>query len=241
MTATPRIDEIRAREKAATPGHWGTSYDGKGTYTVEAQPRLIPDEGNVNAGTVATLSGEHGDGQTYANARFTAHARDDVTFLLDRVAELEALVKDPTDQTSAPSPGNPTDGPIHEHFELSYADHLVAPRVLLQSMPTAWQEQFVGLLRQFDEAFQHVDKPHGYKVTVGKWMQLDDMDHSELHAAGIVMEGEEPDAGPGLETRYHREYDGAELTGQDYGFVPGRDPLPHYRHAYIEPRLGGGE
>ncbi|MGV9278096.1 hypothetical protein [Streptomyces griseosporeus] len=131
---------------------------------------------------------------------------------------------------------NPTDGPIHKYFELSYADHLVKNRTLLQSMPTEWQEQFVTLLRQLDDAFNHVEKPKGYRVTTGEWMQLDDMTLSELHAAGIEMEGEEPDAGPGPETRYHREFDGAELTGSDYGFVPGRDPIPHYRHAYIEPR-----
>jgi hypothetical protein len=93
MTATPRIEEIRSRADAATPGHWGTSYDGKGTYNIEAQPRLIPGVGNVDNGTVATLQGEHGDGQTYRNARFAAHAREDVPFLLDRVAELEAQVK----------------------------------------------------------------------------------------------------------------------------------------------------
>lgn len=107
MTATPettrttdvraRLDEIRAREQAATEGHWGTYYDGKGTYTVEAQPRLIPGQGNVNAGTVATLVGEHGDDQTYANARFVARARQDVQFLLDLVAELGSLVQDLAD------------------------------------------------------------------------------------------------------------------------------------------------
>jgi len=103
MTATPettrttdvhaRLTEIRDREQVATPGHWGTYYDGQGTYTVEAQPRLIPGQGNVTAGTVATLVGEHGDGQTYANARFIAHAREDVPFLLDLVAELGSLVE----------------------------------------------------------------------------------------------------------------------------------------------------
>ncbi len=131
---------------------------------------------------------------------------------------------------------NPTDGPIHEYFELTYADHLVKNRTLLQSMPTAWQKQFVTLLRQFDAAFDHVEKPKGYQVTAGRWMQLDDMTQQELHAAGIELDGEEPGAGPGEDTVYHREFDGAELSGQDYGFVPGRNPIPHYRHAYIEPR-----
>jgi hypothetical protein len=88
-----RLDEIRAREQAATPGHWGTEYDGEGTYYVHARLRTTPQEGMASDGVVATLPGEHADGQTYANARFTAHAREDVPFLLDRVAELEAQVK----------------------------------------------------------------------------------------------------------------------------------------------------
>jgi hypothetical protein len=132
---------------------------------------------------------------------------------------------------------HPTDGPIHDYFELTYADHLVKNRTLLQSMPIEWQEPFVDLLRQLDDAFDHIDKPAGYKVVTGKWMQLDDMTLSDLHAAGIEMDGEEPDAGPGRDTVYHREFDGAELAGSDYGFVPRRDPIPHYRHEYIEPRL----
>jgi hypothetical protein len=96
MTTTPetstRIDEIRAREQAATPGRWGTEYDGEGTYYVHARLRTTPQEGMASDGVVASLSGEHGDGQTYANARFAAHAREDVPFLLDRVAELEGQV-----------------------------------------------------------------------------------------------------------------------------------------------------
>jgi hypothetical protein len=96
MTTTPgttRIDEIRARADAATPGHWGVHYDGHGTYTIEAQPRLIPGVGSVREGVVATLHGEHGDAQPYHDSGFMARAREDVPFLLDRVAELEAQVK----------------------------------------------------------------------------------------------------------------------------------------------------
>ena len=132
---------------------------------------------------------------------------------------------------------NPTDGPIHEYFELSYADHLVKNRTLLQSMPLWWQEQFVPLLRQLDEAFEHVEKPKGYRVTAGRWMQLVDMTESELYAAGIELASDEPDGMPDEDALYHRESDGAELEGHDYGFVPGHNPIPHYRHAYIEPQL----
>lgn len=92
-----RIAEIRARADAATPGHWGVHYDGNGTYTIEAQPRLIPGVGSVREGVVATLHGEHGDAQPYRDSGFMARAREDVPFLLDRVAELEALVRDFTD------------------------------------------------------------------------------------------------------------------------------------------------
>ncbi|MEW1565767.1 hypothetical protein AB0454_22610 [Streptomyces sp. NPDC093509] len=97
MTATPetpadtasRLALIRGRADAATPGHWGTDYDGKGTYVIHSRLRTTPKEGMASDGVVASLVGQHGDQQTYANARFTAHARDDVPFLLDRVTELE--------------------------------------------------------------------------------------------------------------------------------------------------------
>jgi hypothetical protein len=87
-----RIDEIRARADAATPAPWGTEYDGNGNYHVHARLRTTRHEGMASDGVVASLHGEHGDGQTYANARFTAQAREDVPFLLDRVAELEAIL-----------------------------------------------------------------------------------------------------------------------------------------------------
>jgi hypothetical protein len=44
--------------------------------------------------------------------------------------------------------------PIHEWFELSYANYLVLPRSLLQSMPVEWQERMVSLLNEMDRAFQ---------------------------------------------------------------------------------------
>ena len=93
-TATARrLDEIRARADAATPGHWGVHYDNNGTYTIEAQPRLIPGVGNVREGVVAVVQGEHQDSQPYRDSGFIARAREDVPFLLDRVAELEAQVE----------------------------------------------------------------------------------------------------------------------------------------------------
>ena len=83
-----RLAEIREREQAATKGPWGTYYDGKGAYTIQFGCRVSLDAGFTSDGDIATLHGEHGDGQTYANADFVARAREDVRDLL---AELDRL------------------------------------------------------------------------------------------------------------------------------------------------------
>jgi hypothetical protein len=131
---------------------------------------------------------------------------------------------------------------IHGHFGLSYANYLVLPRTLLQSMPEAWQARFVALLNEMGEAFQRIPQADAYEVTAGRSMLLDEMTESQLHAAGIDVEGDDED-GPGSETRYHRRSDGQELSGQDYGFVPGVDPVPHYNRGRtrIQPHLDGGK
>lgn len=40
---------------------------------------------------------------------------------------------------------------IHTYFGLSYANYLVLPRSVMQSMPEEWQYQFVELLEQLDD------------------------------------------------------------------------------------------
>ncbi|MCW7991284.1 hypothetical protein XF35_40315, partial [Streptomyces platensis subsp. clarensis] len=116
---------------------------------------------------------------------------------------------------------------IHTYFGLSYANYLVVPRALLQSMPIQWQEQFTGLLNELDDTFRGVPQAQAYDVTAGKHIQLKDMTDSQLRAAGVSVENDGP-YGPTDETRYHRVRDGQEMTGDDYGFVPGVDPVPHY-------------
>lgn len=49
---------------------------------------------------------------------------------------------------------------IHEWFSLSYANFLVMPRSLLQSMPEEWQQRFVACLDEFDEHWDGL--PDGY-------------------------------------------------------------------------------
>ncbi|WP_372011432.1 hypothetical protein NBRC13296_12805 [Paenibacillus chitinolyticus] len=40
---------------------------------------------------------------------------------------------------------------IHSYFGLSYANYLVLPRTVLQSMPMEWQIKFVELLEEVDD------------------------------------------------------------------------------------------
>ena len=54
--------------------------------------------------------------------------------------------------------------PIHCWFELTYANYLVLPRSLLQSMPEDWQARFVAMLEELNDAYSHLDWP-SYIVT----------------------------------------------------------------------------
>jgi hypothetical protein len=128
---------------------------------------------------------------------------------------------------------------IHRHFGLSYANYLVVPRTLLQSMPDVWQAKFVALLDQLDEAFAHIPRADVYDVTAGKEDLLRDMTETELYQAGVEVTGDD-ELGHGPDTVYRRISDGAVLEGDSYGFRPGVDPVPPYNRARIEPRLDGG-
>jgi hypothetical protein len=57
------------------------------------------------------------------------------------------------------------DEPIHTFFGLSYANYMVLPRLILQSMPEEWQEKFVSMLNEMFEAFGTDFEPKGgYRV-----------------------------------------------------------------------------
>ncbi|WP_460786207.1 hypothetical protein, partial [Microbacterium tumbae] len=110
MTATPettvvpsdRTGEIRKREQAATPGPWGIYFDGV-VYDLVAdlQPSStgyrcrrgigrLDEEPIDNDPTHRDWTERDDAKQVFHDAEFVAHARRDVPFLLDRVAELEA-------------------------------------------------------------------------------------------------------------------------------------------------------
>lgn len=43
--------------------------------------------------------------------------------------------------------------PINEWFELSYAQFLTVPRLVMESMPIEWQEKMAELLKEMDDTF----------------------------------------------------------------------------------------
>lgn len=60
----------------------------------------------------------------------------------------------------------PESEPIHEWFELGYAQYLTIPRSVLQSMPEQWQKRFVECLEQLDAMID-------WRPTEGRyWVQL---------------------------------------------------------------------
>lgn len=56
------------------------------------------------------------------------------------------------------------EGDVHTFFGLTYANYLVLPRTLLQSMPEAWQHRFVACLDELQQAFWEVPQADDYWV-----------------------------------------------------------------------------
>lgn len=57
---------------------------------------------------------------------------------------------------------------IHEWFELTYAQFLTIPRLVMESMPDEWQEKMTELLNEMDETFDWRPKEGRY------WVKLRD-------------------------------------------------------------------
>ncbi|NUP18364.1 MAG: hypothetical protein HOZ81_20230 [Streptomyces sp.] len=98
MTSSPlteqQLADIEARAGAATPGPWGSRRDLNGAYTIEARPRISL-HGMESDGDIATLAAGRTDAEGYRNARFIAHAREDVTALTAEVRRLRAELPKP--------------------------------------------------------------------------------------------------------------------------------------------------
>lgn len=137
--------------------------------------------------------------------------------------------------------------PIHAHFGLTYANYLVMPRTLLQSMPVEWQRPFVALLEQFDAAFAHVERARCYDVTAGVEREIGDLSNAEMKVLGVQSPEGEPslDENEDAYERWRQDarwlYRGDEYESWERIVFPTPDPVPHYQRgrARVEPRMTG--
>jgi len=60
------------------------------------------------------------------------------------------------------------ESPISYWFELTYAQFLTVPRLVMESMPIEWQEKMVALLEEMDETFDWRPQEGRY------WVKLKD-------------------------------------------------------------------
>ncbi|MBR8638660.1 hypothetical protein KEF29_03440 [Streptomyces tuirus] len=149
---------------------------------------------------------------------------------------------------------NPTDGPIHTWFGLSYCNYQVLHRTLMQSMPIEWQERMVACLEELAAAYRHIEQPEGFKVEAAVTHIVNEMTEAELAEAGIEADwygGETPPkelSGVELDEwraqyeqdapDYYRIGDGEEMDPHSRVLLPAADPVSHYNRGrtYIEPR-----
>lgn len=116
---------------------------------------------------------------------------------------------------------------IHVWFELTYANYLVLPRSVLQSMPDEWQQRFVGALREMEDAFGHLDWP-SYRVQVlarKPEMFQPYVDCEECDGTGEVDGGYCPHCGG--EEQVEDPEGGRYETPEEVGVRT--DPIPHYQ------------
>lgn len=115
---------------------------------------------------------------------------------------------------------------VHNYFELTYARHLVLPRVLLQSMPDWWQSQFVRLLEQYDAATRHVERPQAYEVVAARIVEYDCLSEGEMKLLDVDVQ--EPEGDDRDSQRLYYDRNGTEHLGWHRALVPCHDPLPPY-------------
>jgi hypothetical protein len=132
---------------------------------------------------------------------------------------------------------------IHRSFGLSYANYLVLPRTLLQSMPDQWQAQFVALVDDLHRTFAHVKQADAYEVTPGRDCYVKELTDEQLARIGITPAkeddlDEEDEPGVAAEPRLYWDRDGNEVSEHDHVLWPEPDPVPHYNRGRtrIEPR-----
>src|SRR5262249_15163178 len=112
---------------------------------------------------------------------------------------LEGLMSQTT--ATAPRPVIREDGPIHEWFGLTYANHQVLHRSLMQSMPREWQERMVRCLEELQVAYQHLPQAEAYEIIPGTEHEVGSLTADQLTAAGVTFESD----AAGFIDRYWRD------------------------------------
>jgi hypothetical protein len=149
---------------------------------------------------------------------------------------------------------HPTEGPVHDWFELSYCNYQVMPRTLMQSMPIEWQQRMVDCLTELRAAFEHVPQAEVYDVHAATEHEVCDLTEAQRKQAGVTADWYRGETEPEgwseediAEWRLHHEdpdgptysRDGEEMDPHERVLLPAVDPVPHYNRGrtYIEPRL----
>lgn len=126
---------------------------------------------------------------------------------------------------------------IHRWFGLSYANYLVLPRSVLQSMPDEWQHRFVAALEEMSEAFGNLDWP-SYDVRVLKCEPEEVVPEAPCEVCdrtGVGADDEDCAACGGLGDI--ENYAGRRCeTPDEVGFR--EDPIPHYNRGRTRIVLG---
>lgn len=138
-----------------------------------------------------------------------------------------------TDTTtlSAPRPAIREDGPIHAWFGMTYANHQVLHRSMMQSMPTEWQERMVRCLEELQVAYQHLPQAEAYDIIPGTEHEVGSLTADQRDALGITVKRN----ARGFVISYWQ--DGERLDPEELVLIPGTDPVPHYNRGrtYLPP------
>lgn len=120
---------------------------------------------------------------------------------------------------------------VHGWFGLSYANYLVLPRTLMQSMPDDWQARMVACLTEMHAAFRHVQHADTYKVDAAEFRDVCELSEQER-----VWLGYSCDESDGVTANYY-DPAGDEIEPWEQVPVPTADPVPHYSRGrtYIAP------
>jgi hypothetical protein len=129
--------------------------------------------------------------------------------------------------------------PIHLWFSLSYANYLVAPRSVLQSMPQEWQARFVMLLAEMQDSFGHLDWPTYHVEALAREPELlHEETCPDCEGEGVItpLPTEDERPCPTCDGEGSIDIDPRYETAEEVGFI--LDPIPHYNRGrtHLEPK-----